>query len=421
MNKYSTPLLFAVLILTAVNLFTSFNLLDDQSADASLSAAPSMIGGQDHTGPYDVDPAWPLPLSSLNLDHQEWTWGAMQGVFAESEDRVFLIMRGELPVLDRPTEIPYPDVGPSISFPVTGTPFRNASVGPITSPGNTGPDGWTEWQGTLGYDARWEHIIVVVNANGEITEDWSRWDHLFRRPHSITINPYDPDKHIWVVDDRHHVIYKFTNDGSDLVETFGEPGVPGDDSSHFNRPTFVTWLPNGTMFVADGYANSRVVKFDSEGNYLISWGEAGNPPNETRPGHFNAVHGIVADPDSGRLFVTDRTNRRIQAFDFDGNFLYDFSTGPYSVPQYLYISSDRYLWIADYATNKILKYSLDGEFLYSWGSMGEWPGAMWNVHGMSVDPEGNLYIAEVNSGRAQKFFPRERARQDLLIMEPLIR
>jgi len=40
---------------------------------------------------------------------------------------------------------------------------------------------------------------------------------------------------------------------------------------------------------------------------------------------------------------------------------------------------------------------------------------------MSVDPEGNLYIAEVNSGRAQKFFPRERARQDLLIMEPLIR
>jgi peptidylamidoglycolate lyase len=413
MNKYSILLLFTIIIAIVIN------FLDNEPIEVSISAVPLTIGGQDHTGPYNADPDWPLPLASLDADHQGWTWGAMQGIFAESEDRVFLIMRGELPVLDRPIEIPYPDIGPSISFPVTGTPFRNASVGPITSPGNTGPDGWSEWQGTLGYDARWEHIIVVVNADGEIIEDWSQWDHLFRRPHSITINPYDPDKHIWVVDDRHHVIYKFTNDGSELVATFGEPGVPGNDSSHFNRPTFMTWLPDGTMFVADGYANSRVVKFDLNGNYLISWGELGNPPNEIRPGYFNAVHGVVADSESGRLFVTDRTNRRIQTFDFDGNFLYDFSTGPYSVPQYLYISADRYLWIADYATNKILKYSLDGEFLYSWGSMGDWPGGMWNVHGMSVDPSGNLYIAEVNSGRAQKFVPRPNALKHLLTQPPL--
>jgi peptidylamidoglycolate lyase len=408
-----------VFILIIFILFCYLFFAMPKGSEVTLAAVGGQIGGQDHTGPYEVDPNWPLPLSDFD-NHAGWTWGAMQGIFAESENRVFLIMRGELPELERPREVPYPEVGPSLSYPVTGTPFRNASVGPITSPGNTGPDGWSEWQGTLGVDARWEHIIVVVNSRGEIIEDWSQWDHLFRRPHSITINPYDPEKHIWVIDDRHHVIYEFSNDGSELLRTMGEPGVPGNDANHFNRPTFMTWAPDGTMFVADGYANSRIVKFSSDGEYITSWGQEGIPPNETRPGYFNAVHGVVLDYASDRLFVTDRSNRRIQVFNMDGNFLYDFSTGPYSVPQYLYISEDRYLWVADYATNKILKYSLDGQYLYSWGSMGEWPGGMWNVHGMSVDENNNLYIAEVNSGRAQKFIPRQDARMEFITAKPLI-
>ena len=46
------------------------------------------------------------------------------------------------------------------------TPFRNASVGPVTSPGNTGSDGWNGWKGKLGVDARWEHNLFVVDAEG---------------------------------------------------------------------------------------------------------------------------------------------------------------------------------------------------------------------------------------------------------------
>ena len=88
----------------------------------------------------------------------------MQGIFAESPDRVFILLRGELPVLERPEEIPYSDIGPSLSFPVSATPFRNASVGPVTSPGNSGSDGWNGWQGTLGVDARWEHCLIVVDS-----------------------------------------------------------------------------------------------------------------------------------------------------------------------------------------------------------------------------------------------------------------
>ena len=58
------------------------------------------------------------------------------------------------------------------------------------------------------------------------------------------------------------------------------------------------------------------------------------------------------------------------------------------------VTSDRKLWAADQGTHKILGYDLQGHFLYSWGSWGEYPGGMWGVHGMSVDQEGNFYVAE---------------------------
>ncbi len=391
---------------------------DGQTTAAPGPASAGQRGGQDQTGPYAVVENWPKPLSQLP-GHDEWTWGAMQGLFAESADRVFLLMRGELPVVERPATVPYPELGPSIAFPVSQTPFRNASVGPLSSPGNSGPDGWSGWQGTLGVDARWEHILVVVDAEGDITEEWTQWDSIFRRPHSVAINPYDPERHVWVVDDRQHAVYKFTNDGSELVQTLGVRGEPGDDERHFNRPTFLAWLPDSTLYVADGYANTRVVKFDSDGTFLMAWGEAGDPPNDTRPGTFDAVHGVAVDPETRRVYVTDRSNRRIQIFDENGTFLDQFGTGGPSTPQVLYASADRHVWIADNATSKLVQYDMEGRYLYSWGSQGQWPGAIWNVHGMSVDQEGNLYLAEVNNGRAQKFSPRADANMDHVVGPPL--
>jgi len=72
----------------------------------------------------------------------------------------------------------------------------------------------------------------------------------------------------------------------------------------------------------------------------------------------------------------------------NGKFLDQFRTGKPTTPHVLFLSADKYLWIADIETSKILKYDPEGHFLYSWGSSGQWPGAMWNVQGMSVDQEG---------------------------------
>jgi DNA-binding beta-propeller fold protein YncE len=217
-----------------------------------------------------------------------------------------------------------------------------------------------------------------------------------------------------------HAIYKFSHDGKQLVQTIGTPTVHGADGTHFNRPTYLAFLPDSTMFVADGYNGTRVAKFDKDGKFIKDWGQKGTPPNEKRPGYFNNVHGIAIDPQSRRVFVNDRGNHRVQVFDDNGKYLYEWSFGedPSDI-HLLYIGADRTLWAYDRGTSKMLKYDLEGHFLYSWGVAGDFPGGFWGVHGFSVDQDGNFYAAEVDSGRVQKFRPRPGANPAFLVSKPI--
>jgi DNA-binding beta-propeller fold protein YncE len=390
-----------------------------------FAAVPSEKGGQDIFGGYEVVPNWPKPLSSLP-GHEKWTYGAGQSVFAESPNRVFVLQRGELPNLPRPMTIKLPQLGPNIEFPNFRLPWRDATV--ASPPGRLEtPDGKVGDDSDVGKDGvefKWEHCILVVDANGNITEDWTQWDKMLRRPHAVYISPYDPEKRVWIVDDYRHSIFVFSNDGKRLLQTIGEPNVHAADDKHFYRPTFMAWLPDGTFFVADGYANTRVVKFDKNGKYLMTWGQAGKAgrgaPPETRPGYMNNVHGIAVDPMTWQVLVNDRQNHRVQVFDENGKYLREWSFGPPPSDIHLFIiTADRYLWAADRGTSKMLKYDLNGNFLYSWGTWGDFPGGMWGVHGLSTDQDGNFYVAEVDSGRAQKYRPRPGANPAFLVGKPV--
>jgi sugar lactone lactonase YvrE len=364
-------------------------------------------GGQEMFGGYDIVKGWPKDISTLP-GNEKWTYGAGQSVYAESPNRIIMLFRGELPNIKRPQSKMLTEFGPSIQFPIGRLPWRDATTASLPGGGASGsiPGAPTDgWSGTLGVDAKWENCIVIADANGNIVERWTQWDKLLQRPHFVAINPYDPDKHVWIVDDHMGVIYKFTHDGKELVQTIGTPKVTGADGTHFNRPTFLAWLPDSTMFVADGYNGTRVAKFDKNGKFLMDWGR-----------NMSNVHGIAVDPQTRRVYVNDRGNKRIQVFDENGKYLFEFSMGadPSDI-HLLYIGADRTLWAADRGTSKMLKYDLDGKFLYSWGIWGDFAGGFWGVHGFSVDQEGNFYTAEVDSGRVQKFRPKPGANPAQLV------
>ena len=403
-------------------------------------------------GPYRVDPNWPKPLATLFPEEKGWTWGAVQGIFAQNPDRIYVAMRGELPevakIKPQYAELQN-DLGMTVHLQVPGTGMyaRNASVGPYASPGEASDD----YLGIDGKDFRWKHIITVFDGQGNVKEAWTQWDSLFKpddpnklsqgRVHKILINPYDPEKRVWAIDDGHEVIRVFSNDGKKLLQTIGtlntttprnakmtgNTGKPsyiqktGDPSETFGRQTDIAWLPDGTFFVTDGYEETRVVKFDKNGKFLMAWGERGEQGgHEMRPNYFNTVHGIAIDAQR-RLYINDRSNRRIQIFDENGKFLNQWYLGDGPAATYhILMAADQHLWASDGHGNfKFYKFDLEGRLLYSWGTMTPAPGGLWGTHQFSVDQNNDLFTAEVWGGRPQKFVPRKGADPALLVGQPI--
>src|SRR5215471_3923843 len=328
------------------------------------------------TAHYDVQ-TWPA-----NFATPGYVRASNSGVFVESPDRIYLISRGEVKL---PDPLPANFTGTIASLPEQGRPKPEL-----------------------------RNCIIVANSKGDVLERWSQHDHLFavggRGPHRIKISPYDPERHVWVVDDSGQQIYEFTHDGTKLVMALGEAGVAGTDERHFGRPTDIAWLPDGTFFVSDGYANSRVVKFDRNGKYLMAWGAKG-----TGPGQFNLPHGIDIDRDR-RVYVADAHNSRIQVFDENGRFLDQWPN--IWRPDYIMVSADQHLWIATGATDMMLKYDLNGKLLEAWGKPGAGPGEFHDIHGFSVDSLGNFYAAEAAGGRTQKFTPKPGVDPSKLVGPP---
>ena len=420
MRKRTWFVVTAALALTAAFLLGRWLTpvpVEAQQQPTRVAAVPGEKGGQDMYGGYEPVAGWPKPLSSVP-GVGKWTWGAGQGVFAESPNRVFVLQRGMLPEVERPKTV---KIAPSVEFPIGRLPWRDATSasppGALFKPGTQEPGDDLD-AGQPDVDYKWGRIINVIDAQGNHIEDWTQYDKMFRRPHSVFESPYDPQKDVWIVDDYRHAIFRFTNDGKKLLQTIGTPNVPGTDATHFYRPTFIAWAPNGDFYVADGYQNTRVVKFDRTGKFLMTWGERGENGKETRLGYFNNVHGVAVDPQTGRVFVNDRGNRRIQVFDANGKPLDSWSVGPPPADIHLvYMDGSRMLWAFDRASSKMIKYDLSGNLQYTWGMWGN-AGGFWGVHGMHVDSEGNFYVAEVDNGGAQKFRPRAGANPAFLLTKP---
>ena len=187
----------------------------------------------------------------------------------------------------------------------------------------------------------------------------------------------------------------------------------------------MAWGPDGTIYIADGYVNSRVAKISKDGDWIKSWGQRGKGPGE-----FNLVHSIATDA-KGSVYVGDRNNRRIQVFDGDGNFLremkidvpfdenakpaignkpdltnYKQTGGSFApgAPWAFCITPppNQVLYSSDSYPGRIYKLSLDGKVLGVLGESGKQPKQFGWIHEMACPSENVLFVAEILNWRVQK-------------------
>jgi sugar lactone lactonase YvrE len=189
----------------------------------------------------------------------------------------------------------------------------------------------------------------------------------------------------------------------------------------------VAWDRAGNIYISDGYINARVAKYDKDGAWVKSWGSHGY-----KPGQFDVPHNIQVDP-SGKVYVADRTNGRVQVFDTDGNFLKEIiirvpappgtkpllgyqappaaDAPPGSVFTYrpgspaaicIPPGQDKIMYVGDLYPGRIYKLTLDGEVLGMLGKSGKPAGQFGGLHGLACPSENVLYTAEFINWRSQK-------------------
>ncbi len=240
---------------------------------------------------------------------------------------------------------------------------------------------------------RGAHPVIEFAPDGHMIQAWSEVP--VKSAHGIRVGPAG---HIWLVDVKGHAVLKCTTAGRVLMVIAGPNGGHGDNESldAFYEPTNVAFAPNGNVFVSDGYQNSRVVKFDADGNHLAHWGRRG-----TGDGEFNIVHDLCLDT-AGRLYVGDRTNRRIEIFDQSGTFLGKWSDvgSPWGL---CFVDREQAIYMCDGYNDRIVKLDLHGKVLGVLSSHGKAQGKLDFPHSIAVDSAGAIYVAEIKSWRVQKF------------------
>jgi DNA-binding beta-propeller fold protein YncE len=229
--------------------------------------------------------------------------------------------------------------------------------------------------------------VMVFDKDGKFQQSWNG---AFKTPHGLRI---DTGGNVWIADMANHLVQKFSPDGK-LLLTLGQKDKPGLAVDQFNKPADVAVGPDGEIYVADGYGNSRIVKFAKDGKFVQDWGKKGKGPSQ-----FNIPHVVCLDS-SNRVLVGDRENLRVQIFDRDGKLLEQWKdTG---APYGLYVSKDR-IYLADGRTGTIRILDKQGKLLTNWETK---DGTKDTPHWINVDSKGAVYVGFVSGNKVQKWVMR---------------
>ena len=254
---------------------------------------------------------------------------------------------------------------------------------------------------------RSEPAVLKLDPSGRLLTSWGVG--MFDFPHGLDI---DDGGNVWVADQRGHRVLKFDADG-ELLMTIGEKGTAGDPPL-LAEPTDVVVAATGAVFITEGhsFANgaNRVSKYAADGTFLMSWGGTGSGAGE-----FNVPHTIALDSQE-RVFVGDRANNRIQIFDQEGNFLdvwYQFGR-----PSGIAIGADDRIYVADSESfgsdNPGWKKGIrvgsasDGSVEYLIEDLEATAIEHSGAEGVGVDSQGNVYGAVVRRRMLEKHVPTSR-------------
>ena len=275
--------------------------------------------------------------------------------------------------------------------------------------------------------------LLEFDADGKFVREIGRNLYAWSFAHGVRVDHGD---NIWVADKGSDMVVKFSPAGKVLM-VLGRKAEASDESAHplahpnpplppvngqFRQVTDMAWDSKGNTYISDGYINSRVAKYDSDGNFLMSFGEPGSGP-----GQLNTPHSIAIDA-KDNVYVADRGNGRIQVFDSGGKLeriitinvpapadakpVIGNPPDPASAiktllpgaPWALCITPGptQYLYASDSFPGRIYKLSLDGKVLGWLGGGGRTLKKFGWIHAMACPTENTLYAAEILNWRVQK-------------------
>lgn len=219
-----------------------------------------------------------------------------------------------------PPQKPQDEAEKALRAAVAAAPSIALSPAPITVPGVA--MGMVSWvtsaaDGTAYLLQRGDQAdpVIAVDRNGQVLRSWGKG--LYVMPHAIRV---DPQGNVWTTDAASSHVIKFSPEGRVLLDIV-VGGQPTPCRNNFCSTTDIAFAANGHLFIADGYANARILEYTADGTKVREWGAPG-----TGPGQFVLPHSIQIDP-AGIVYVADRENGRVQRFDQTGKFLGEWIYG----------------------------------------------------------------------------------------------